>query len=117
MRGGHSLSAGEGQLLAFARAFLADPGVVLLDEASSRLDPETEARITAATDALLVGRTGLIVAHRLSTLERVDEIVVIEHGRIVEHGERLALADDRSSRYRRLLDLSAQGAGADAEVA
>src|SRR5690606_5033744 len=69
LSGSHRLAAGEAQLLAFARAFLADPDVVILDEASSRLDPDTEARLSAATDELLQGRTALIVAHRLATLD------------------------------------------------
>ena len=76
--GSHGLSAGEAQLLAFARAFLADPGVVVLDEASSRLDPATERRITRATERLLAGRTAVVIAHRLATLDRVDEIAVLE---------------------------------------
>jgi ABC-type multidrug transport system ATPase subunit len=100
--GGQGLSAGEGQLVAFARAFLADPAVVVLDEASSRLDPMTEERITAATEALLAGRTAVIIAHRLDTLDRVDEIAVLDAGRIVEQGERSALARDAVSRYARL---------------
>ena len=99
LAGGHGLSAGEGQLLAFARAFLADPGIVVLDEASSRLDPLTEQRITIATERLLAGRTAVIIAHRLDTLDRVDEIAVLEHGRLVEHGTRAALAADPGSRY------------------
>ncbi|MDQ4133083.1 MAG: ABC transporter ATP-binding protein/permease [Actinomycetota bacterium] len=106
LRGPRSLSAGEAQLLAFARAFIADPDVVVLDEASSRLDPETEERITAATDALLRGRTALIVAHRLATLDHVDEIVVVEQGEIVEHGRRCQLVQDPASRYARLLRAS-----------
>jgi ATP-binding cassette, subfamily B, bacterial len=100
--GGHGLSAGEGQLLAFARTFLADPAVLVLDEASSRLDPATEERITAATEALLAGRTAVIIAHRLDTLDRVDEIAVLEAGRVVEHGRRVDLAREASSRYARL---------------
>jgi ATP-binding cassette subfamily B protein len=100
--GGHGLSAGEGQLVAFARAFLADPAVLVLDEASSRLDPATEERITAATEALLAGRTAVIIAHRLDTLDRVDEIAVLEAGRVLEHGRRVDLARDASSRYARL---------------
>lgn len=110
MEGGNSVSAGEAQLLAFARAFLAEPSIVVLDEASSRLDPDTEAKITAATHALLTGRTGLIVAHRLASLEQVDEIVVVELGRVVEHGAREALAADESSRYSHLLRISRRGA-------
>lgn len=102
LEGGHALSAGEGQLLAFARAFLADPSVVVLDEASSRLDPRTEARITAVTDRLLAGRTAVVIAHRLDTLERVDHIAVLDGGRVVEHGPRARLAADPTSRYARL---------------
>ena len=107
--GGHGLSAGEAQLLAFARALLADPAVVVLDEASSRLDPITEARLAAAASDLLTGRTALIVAHRLSTLDDVDEIVVVDGGRIVEHGAREVLAADPSSRYAALLAASGGG--------
>ena len=100
--GSQGLSAGEGQLVAFARAFLADPAVVVLDEASSRLDPVTEERITAATEALLAGRTALIIAHRLDTLDRVGEIAVVDDGRIVEHGRRTDLAGTPTSHYARL---------------
>lgn len=103
------LSAGEGQLLAFARAFLAEPDVVVLDEASSRLDPFTEARIAEATHALLAGRSALIIAHRLSTLDEVDQIVVLDDGVIVEQGRRVELAADESSRYARLLRIAASG--------
>ncbi len=102
LEGGEGLSAGEGQLVAFARAFLADPAVVVLDEASSRLDPLTERRITVATEALLAGRTAVIIAHRLDTLDRVDEIMVLEGGRVVEHGPRAELAARPGSRYARL---------------
>ena len=100
--GGRGLSAGEGQLVAFARTFLADPAVVVLDEASSRLDPVTEQLITAATEALLAGRTAVIIAHRLDTLDRVDEIAVLAAGRVVEHGTRADLARTPSSRYAQL---------------
>lgn len=106
LEGDTELSAGEGQLLAFARLLLADPGVVILDEASSRLDPDTEERLIAATDRLLSGRTAIIIAHRLSTLDRVDEILVLDHGRLVEHGPRAALADDPASRFHQLLATS-----------
>jgi ABC-type multidrug transport system fused ATPase/permease subunit len=102
LRGSEGLSAGEGQLVAFARAFLADPAVVVLDEASSRLDPLTEERIAAATDALLAGRTALVIAHRLDTLDRVDEVAVLDRGRLVEHGRRDELATTPGSRYARL---------------
>jgi ABC-type multidrug transport system fused ATPase/permease subunit len=100
--GAGALSAGEAQLLAFARAFLAEPDVVVLDEPSSRLDPLTETRIAVATHRLLAGRTAVIVAHRLATLDEVDEIAVLEGGRLVEHGPRHKLAADPRSRYARL---------------
>jgi ATP-binding cassette, subfamily B, bacterial len=101
--GGAGLSAGEAQLLAFARVFLRDPGLVILDEAASRVDPTTEARIERALDTLLAGRTAIIIAHRLATVGRADEILVLEQGRIAEHGARLALAADSRSRFARLL--------------
>jgi len=109
LEGGQGLSAGEGQLVAFARAFLADPDVVVLDEASSRLDPVTEARIGAATRRLLDGRTAVVIAHRLETLAEVDEIAVLENGRLVEQGRRHGLAADATSRYARLLRTAEHG--------
>lgn len=104
LAGDDELSAGEGQLLAFARLLLADPSIVILDEASSRLDPDTEARLASATDRLLTGRTAIVIAHRLATLDRVDDLLVLDHGRIAEHGARDDLAGDAGSRYRALLD-------------
>ena len=101
--GGAGMSAGEAQLLSFGRAFLTDPAVVVLDEASSRLDPATETILEHAVDALLEGRTGVLIAHRLSTLERCDAICVLEHGRVVEHGSRAQLAADPTSRFGALL--------------
>jgi ABC-type multidrug transport system fused ATPase/permease subunit len=101
---GGGLSAGEAQLLAFARAFLTDPGLVVLDEASSRLDPATELRIEAAIGRLLSDRTGILIAHRLSSLSRVDQIAVVDDGQVVEYGRREQLAADPSSRFARLLD-------------
>ena len=103
VHGDTDLSAGESQLLAFARLLLTDPGIVVLDEASSRLDPATEARLTEATDRLLAGRTALIIAHRLDTLARVDQICVLDHGRVIEHGPRAELAADPTSHFHRLL--------------
>ncbi|HEX6946194.1 MAG TPA: ABC transporter ATP-binding protein [Acidimicrobiia bacterium] len=100
---GAGLSAGEQQLLAFARVFLQDPGVVILDEPSSRLDPATEALLATATERLFAGRTVVIIAHRLETVRTADEILVVDGGRIVEHGLREVLAADPSSRYARLL--------------
>ncbi len=100
---GGGLSAGEGQLLAFARVFLQDPGLVILDEASSRLDSATEQLVEAAVTKLLRNRTGLIVAHRLATVHRADEIMILEDGRIREHGPRERLASDPASRFASLL--------------
>lgn len=104
--GSEGLSAGEAQLLAFARVFLKNPGLVILDEASSRLDPATEQLIERATARLLTGRTGIIIAHRLATLQKVDEIIVIEDGAIREYGPRAALAGDAESRFASLLQTS-----------
>ncbi len=101
--GGKGLSAGEGQLLALARVFLRDPRLVVLDEASSRLDPGTERRLEQALDRLLDGRTGIIIAHRLRTVLRADDILILENGRVIEHGPRAALAADPTSRFYRLL--------------
>jgi ATP-binding cassette, subfamily B, bacterial len=101
--GSGGLSAGQAQLLAFARVFLGDPGLVILDEASSRLDPATEILIERAVSRLLTERTGLIIAHRLATVERADDILILERGRIVEFGERSLLAADPGSRFSLLL--------------
>jgi len=100
---GSGLSAGEAQLLALARAFLSDPGLVILDEPSSRLDPETELLVERAVDRLITGRTAVLVAHRLSSLRSVDDIAVMHHGRIAEHGHRSDLVADPTSRFAQLL--------------
>ena len=101
--GGRGLSAGEAQLLAFTRVFLRDPGLVILDEASSRLDPATERRVEHAVDKLLQNRTAIIIAHRLTTLRRADEVMILDEGRVLEHGRREQLAADPNSRFYRLL--------------
>jgi ATP-binding cassette subfamily B protein len=101
--GGGGLSAGEAQLLAFTRIFLRNPGLVILDEATSRLDPATEYRIEQAVDKLVQNRTAIIVAHRLGTVQRADDIMILEDGQVLEYGERLALAADPASRFSRLL--------------
>jgi ATP-binding cassette subfamily B protein len=101
--GSGGLSAGEGQLLAFTRIFLRDPGLVILDEASSRLDPATEQLIERAVDRLLRNRSGIIIAHRLHTVHRADEILILEDGRALEHGERQQLVSDPDSRFSELL--------------
>jgi ATP-binding cassette subfamily B protein len=93
--GGSGLSAGERQLISIARALLADPRILILDEATSNIDRPTEVLIERALDRLLAGRTSIIIAHRLSTVRRADEIVVIEHGRITQRGtQRQLLAED-----------------------
>ena len=108
--GGGGLSAGEAQLLAFARVFLKDPGVVVLDEASSRLDPATEQRLEHAVDKLLRGRTVIIIAHRLETVQRADEIMILEDGRSCEYGAREQLARDSRSRFSQLLQMGLEEA-------
>ena len=100
---GGGLSSGEAQMLAFARVFLKDPGLVVLDEATSRLDRGTEAAIDRAVDKLVKQRTVLIVAHHLATIQRCDDIVILENGRIVEAGGRELLASDPDTRFHRLL--------------
>ncbi|GCE04013.1 ABC transporter ATP-binding protein [Dictyobacter aurantiacus] len=100
---GEGLSAGEAQLLAFTRVFLSDPGLIIMDEASSRLDPATEQLIERAVDTLLSNRTGIIIAHRLGTIQRADDILIIENGRILEYGPRARLAADPQSRFYQLL--------------
>ena len=98
------LSAGQAQLLAFGRVFLlSDPAVVVLDEASSRLDPGTERTIEHAVDRLVAGRTAIIIAHRLSTVLRADWIALLDNGRLAEFGSRAALMADPQSRLSRLL--------------
>jgi ATP-binding cassette subfamily B protein len=101
--GGQGLSAGEAQLLAFTRVFLRDPHLIILDEASSRLDPATEQLLERAIDRLLYGRTAIIIAHRLGTVQRADDILILEHGRVAEHGERILLANNPKSRFYKLL--------------
>ena len=101
--GSRSLSAGEAQLLAFTRVFLRDPGLVILDEASSRLDPATEQKLEHAIDKLLKGRTAIIIAHKLETLHRADDILILESGSISEYGNRVNLASDPTTRFHQLL--------------
>jgi len=100
--GGTSLSAGEEQLVAFARLLVRHVQVVVLDEATARMDPLTEARVVRAADRLLSGRTGLLVAHRLSTTSRADRVAVLDRGRIVQQGARSDLAE-RTGPFRALL--------------
>ncbi len=103
--GGHVLSAGQAQLVAFARILVRDPRIVILDEATARMDPVTEARVQHATERLLRGRIGIIIAHRLSSVSRCDEVVVLSDGVVVEAGP---LRDSR-----RFADLLATSEAAD----
>ncbi len=104
---GGGMSAGEAQLMAFARIFLREPGLIILDEATSRLDPVTEHRLEEAVDHLIAGgdqhRTAIVIAHRLSTVQRADDILILEAGRVVELGARAALEADPNSRFSHLL--------------
>ena len=100
---GARLSIGQRQLVAFARALLADPRILILDEATSSVDIPTEARIETALETLLRGRTAFVVAHRLSTIRRADVIVVLEHGRVIEAGTHRQLIE-RRGRYFALYD-------------
>ncbi len=101
--GSRSLSAGEAQLLAFTRVFLRNPGLVILDEASSRLDPATEQKLEHAIDKLLKNRTAIIIAHRLDTVQRADDILILDQGKVSEYGNRKTLAADSNSRFYQLL--------------
>ena len=97
-RGGR-LSAGQRQLVAFARAFLADPDVLILDEATSSLDVPSERLVQKALRTILAGRTAVIIAHRLSTVEIADRVLVMEHGRIVEDGTPAELVSAGHGRF------------------
>ncbi|MGW3340517.1 ABC transporter ATP-binding protein [Streptomyces sp. NPDC001009] len=105
--GNGALSAGQAQLIALARVFLRDPAVVILDEASSRLDPATEQLTGRATAELMEGRTTLVIAHHLSTIKDLDHVVILQDGRVREAGERAALAADPGSHLSSLLAGSA----------
>jgi ABC-type multidrug transport system fused ATPase/permease subunit len=105
---GGGLSAGQAQVLACTRILLRDPDLVILDEASSRLDPATDRLVHTALGRLLEGRTGIIVAHRLATVAYADDILVLEDGLVREHGPRRALADDPTSRFAALLRIASE---------
>lgn len=119
---GESLSAGERQLVALARSALADPQILVLDEATSAVDPQTEVRATRALDALLAGRTSVVIAHRLSTAEKADRVLVFDSGRLVEDGNHADLVQ-RGGTYARLhaswvaQSRLASGAGSDESAA
>ena len=101
--GSQGLSAGQAQMLALARVFLRDPDLVILDEAASRLDPATEQQVERAVDLLLAGRTAIVIAHRLNTVQRADAIMILEGGQVVEYGPRATLSADPHSRFSGLL--------------
>jgi subfamily B ATP-binding cassette protein MsbA len=104
---GVKLSGGERQRLALARAVLKDPAILILDEATSSLDSESESLVQDAFERLRAGRTAVVIAHRLSTVQRADRIVVLERGRIVDQGTHQELLE-RGGLYRRLHDLQFQ---------
>lgn len=106
--GGNRVSSGQAQALACARILLRDPDLVILDEPSSRLDPATDRLVQTALGRLLAGRTGIIVAHRLTTLDFADDILVLEDGQVHEYGPRLALAADPTSRFAGLLRVATE---------
>ncbi len=108
--GNVGLSAGEAQLLSLARLFLRQPDVVVLDEATSRIDPITQEKLSDATDRLLRGRTSMVIAHRLATLDRCDDIAVLDDGQVIEFGRRLDLLEDPTSHFSRLVALGAEEA-------
>ena len=107
-RDGTGLSSGEAQLLALARVFLRDPELVVLDEATARIDPETEARLEHAIADVLHDRTALVIAHRVSTLASMDRLAVLDDGRVVEQGTRAELLADPGV-YARLEALATTG--------
>jgi ATP-binding cassette subfamily B protein len=98
---GAGLSVGQRQIVCFARAMLADPRLVILDEATSSFDSVTEARVQSALERLLAGRTSFVVAHRLSTIVHAHQVLVLEHGRVVERGRHGELIQG-GGRYARL---------------
>ncbi len=96
---GVNLSVGQRQIVSFARALLADPRILILDEATSSVDTSTEQQIQAALDRLMEGRTSFVIAHRLNTIVSADQIVVLDQGQVVEQGNHLELLNQRGRYY------------------
>lgn len=108
---GSFLSAGEAQIVALARAILRDPGIVILDEPTSRLDVATESLIQRAIERLLEGRTGILIVHRVASLQHVDDVLVLESGLVVEHGSFENLVANSSSHFSELRRVALAGTG------
>ncbi len=111
MERGATLSAGQAQLISFVRALVYNPAILVLDEATSSVDTETEILIQNAIDRLMEGRTAIVIAHRLSTIQKADKIIVLDHGEIKEMGSHQELLRIEDGYYRKLYDLQFNSAG------
>jgi ATP-binding cassette subfamily B protein len=111
MERGSTLSAGQSQLISFIRALVYDPAILVLDEATSSVDTETEVLIQNAINKLMQGRTAIVIAHRLSTIQNADKIIVLDHGEIKEMGTHQQLLRIEDGYYRKLYDLQFNSAG------
>jgi len=111
MERGATLSAGQAQLISFVRALVYNPAILVLDEATSSVDTETEMLIQNAIDKLMEGRTAIVIAHRLSTIQKADKIIVLDHGEIKEMGTHQELLRIENGYYRKLYDLQFNSAG------
>ena len=105
MERGATLSMGQRQLISFVRALVFDPDILILDEATSSIDPETEEVIQFAIETLITKRTSIIIAHRLSTIRHADQILVMHQGRVQEFGKEEELLKIEDGHYRQLYDM------------